>query len=221
MLRKIRVWDAPTRLFHWFLTVAVVALVVTAKVGGSAMEWHFWLGYAVLAMLIFRVAWGVLGGYWSRFSSFRYTPKEVLQYLRGQTVQDNRVGHNPVGALSVYAFLAVLLLQTASGLFSDDEIVSSGPLAHLASGEWVSNATWYHTDVGQYVLMALVAVHVTAIMFYWLKKKQNLVKPMLTGDKLLAFEAPSSADKAADRIKALIVLTVSAGVIFGALKWLG
>ena len=221
MLHKIRVWDAPTRLFHWLLTIAVVALVVTANVGGSAMEWHFWLGYAVLALLFFRLAWGFLGGHWSRFSSFLYTPKDVLSYLRGTTNQADRVGHNPVGALSVYAFLAMLMLQSISGLFSDDEIFTTGPFAHLISGEWVSNATWYHTDIGQYILMALVAIHVSSILFYWLKKKQNLLTPMLTGDKVLDFPAPSSADRASDRIKALVVLAISAGIIFGALKWFG
>lgn len=221
MLHKIRVWDAPTRLFHWLLTIAVVALVVTANVGGSAMEWHFWLGYAVLALLFFRLAWGFLGGHWSRFSSFLYTPKDVLNYLRGTTNQADRVGHNPVGALSVYAFLAMLMLQSISGLFSDDEIFTTGPFAHLISGEWVSNATWYHTDIGQYILMALVAIHVSSILFYWLKKKQDLLTPMLTGDKVLDFPAPSSADRASDRIKALVVLAISAGIIFGALKWFG
>ena len=185
------------------------------------MEWHFRLGYAVLALLLFRLLWGVLGGHWSRFSTFLCTPQEIIGYLRGKTKQEHLVGHNPVGALSVYALLGFLMLQSVSGLFSDDEISSTGPFAHLVSGEWVSNATWWHTDVGQYVLMALVALHVAAIMFYWFKKKENLVTPMLTGDKLLDFPTPSSADRASDRIKALVALAVSAGIIVGTLKWLG
>ncbi|APW48579.1 cytochrome b/b6 domain-containing protein [Rhodoferax antarcticus] len=221
MLRKIRVWDAPTRLFHWSLTVAVIALVITANLGGTAMEWHFWLGYAVLALLLFRLVWGVLGGHWSRFSAFVYSPKEVVNYLRGKSIPKDRIGHNPVGALSVYAFLVMLTLQGFSGLFSDDEIFTTGPFAHLVSGEWVSNATWYHKDIGQYILMALIALHVTAIMFYLFKKKQNLIKPMLTGDKLLDFPAPSSSDKTSDRIKALVILAISAGIIVGALQWFG
>lgn len=221
MLHKVRVWDAPTRWFHWLLTVAVIALVVTANAGGSAMVWHFRLGYAVLTLLLFRLAWGGLGGHWSRFNVFLYSPKEVLKYLRGQGDQQHRVGHNPVGALSVYALLGILMLQAGSGLFSDDEISSTGPFAHLVSGDWVSTATWYHKDIGQYVLMALVALHVTAILFYWFKKKENLLKPMLTGDKLLDFPAQSSADRASDRIKALVVLGVSVGIMVGALKWLG
>ena len=221
MLHKVRVWDVPTRWFHWLLTAAVIALVVTAKLGGSAMEWHFWLGYAVLALLIFRLVWGVLGGHWSRFSTFLYRPQEVVQYLRGKTSPEHRVGHNPVGALSVYALLSILLLQSVSGLFSDDEISTTGPLTHLTSGEWVSYATWYHKDIGQYILMALVALHVAAIMLYWFKKKENLLTPMLTGDKLLDFPAQSSADRVPDRVKALIVLGFSAGLIVGGLKWLG
>ena len=221
MLRKVRVWDAPTRWFHWLLTVTVIALVVTAKLGGAAMEWHFRLGYTVVALLLFRLVWGVLGGHWSRFGTFLYRPQAVLQYLRGQSKPEQRVGHNPVGALSVFALLSVLLLQSVSGLFSDDEISATGPFSHLVSGDWVSTATWYHTDIGQYALLALVALHVSAILFYWFKKKENLVQPMLTGDKLLDFPARSADDRAIDRVKALIVLGVSTGMVVGALKWLG
>lgn len=221
MLHKVRVWDAPTRWFHWLLTTAMIALIVTANVGGSAMVWHFRLGYAVLALLLFRLTWGVFGGHWSRFSAFLYSPRDVIKYLRGMSGREQRVGHNPVGALSVYALLGISMLQGVSGLFSDDEIFNTGPFAHLVSGDWVSTATWYHKDIGQYVLMALVGLHVTAIFFYWFRKKENLVQPMLTGDKLLEFPAPSSSDSAADRIKALVILSITAGIIVGALKWLG
>lgn len=219
MLHKVRVWDAPTRWFHWLLTISVIALVVTAKLGGTAMEWHFRLGYAVLALLLFRLAWGLMGGYWSRFGAFLYHPQEIAAYLRGNTKQEHRVGHNPVGALSVFTLLVVLLLQSVSGLFSDDEISATGPFTHMVSGDWISSATWYHKDVGQYVLITLVALHVAAILMYWIKKKENLLKPMLTGDKLLDFPAQSSADRAADRFKAFLVLVLSAGLVVGALNW--
>jgi len=220
MLYKVRVWDAPTRWFHWLLTLGVVALVVTARLGGGAMEWHFRLGYAVLALLMFRIAWGLVGGHWSRFRSFLYHPRQVFRYLQGYTEPPHRVGHNPVGALSVFAVLGVLVLQSITGLFSDDEISATGPLTPFVSSDWVATATYYHKDIGQYILMALVALHVTAIVAYWLKKRENLVTPMITGDKTLDFAAPASSDRAADRVKAVVVLGVCAGLIYGALQWL-
>jgi len=213
----VRVWDAPTRLFHWVLTLAVVGLVVSAELG--ELVWHFRLGYAVLVLLMFRLVWGLVGGHWSRFVNFLYHPRQMWQYLRGGDTT-HWVGHNPVGSLSVYALLGFLLLQTVSGLFSDDEIANSGPLTRFASGDWVSNATWYHKDIGQYILMALVALHVTAIVAYYLKKRENLVRPMITGDKTLDFPAVSSADEGADRLKALVIVAACTGAVLGGLSWL-
>lgn len=223
MRYKVRVWDAPTRWFHWLLTICVVASVVTAQIGGGAMEWHFRLGYAVLALLMFRLMWGLIGGHWSRFRTFLYHPLQVLRYLQGSPgqPQSQSVGHNPVGALSVFALLGFLMLQTISGLLSDDEISATGPLTPFVSSDWVANATYYHKDIGQYILMTLVALHVIAIAAYWFKKRENLVTPMITGDKTLEFSAPASSDRAADRIKAVVVLGIFSGLIFGALKWIG
>ena len=98
MAHRIRVWDLPTRLFHWLLALCVVGLVVTGKVGGAAMDWHARLGYAVLALLLFRLAWGFIGGHWSRFATFLYAPRSVGAYLAGRGHPDHLVGHNPLGA---------------------------------------------------------------------------------------------------------------------------
>ncbi len=105
----IRIWDLPTRLFHWLLAASVVALVVTAKVGGNAMVWHFRLGYVVLALLAFRLVWGLVGGRWSRFASFVPTPGRLWRYLRGSSAEADSAGHSPLGALSVLALLGVLI----------------------------------------------------------------------------------------------------------------
>lgn len=208
----VRVWDLPTRLFHWLLAACVVALVITAKVGGNAMEWHLRLGYATLALLVFRVVWGLIGGRWSRFSAFLYSPGRLVRYLRGVPHPDDVIGHSPLGALSVFGLLAVLFAQVATGLLSDDEIAFAGPLTRFVSGAVVAQATGYHKNIGQYLVLGLVGLHIAAILFYALVRRQRLVRPMLSGDKALASPTPASRDDAASRLVALIVLAASAGL---------
>lgn len=212
MQHTVRVWDLPTRLFHWSLAATTIALVATAKLGGNAMEWHLRLGYVMLALLVFRLVWGLVGGRWSRFASFLYSPTRLWRYLRGGGEDD--VGHSPLGALSVFALLAVLLLQVGSGLVSDDEIAFAGPLTRFVPGSVVGQATWYHKDVGQYLLYALVGLHLLAILFYVLVRKRTLVRPMLGGDKQLPQPASPSRDDMASRAGAAVVLALS-----GALAW--
>ncbi|WP_198970256.1 cytochrome b/b6 domain-containing protein [Xylophilus sp. ASV27] len=215
MPHTIRVWDLPTRLFHWSLATITVALVVTAKLGGNAMEWHLRLGYAMLALLAFRLVWGLVGGRWSRFASFACTPARLRRYLRGEgDGAVDSVGHTPLGALAVCTMLAALLLQVASGLTSDDEIAFAGPLARFVSGDTVGLASWYHKEVGQYLLYVLVALHLLAILFYALIRKRALIGPMLHGDKRLPMPAPSSRDDARSLVGAAAVLAAC-----GALAW--
>lgn len=218
MTHQVRVWDLPTRVFHWTLAVCVISLVVTGQIGGSAMDWHFRFGYAVLTLLLFRLAWGLVGGHWSRFSSFLYAPSTVLRYLRGQGGPELSTGHNPLGAGSVFALLFFLLVQVATGLISDDEIAASGPLTSLVPSTWVSQATWYHHSVGKLVLIVLVTLHVAAILFYLLRKRQNLVRPMLLGDKEVEQALPSSRDDVRTRLLAIVLLAVCAGLVSLLLK---
>ncbi|MCZ8295152.1 MAG: cytochrome b/b6 domain-containing protein [Hylemonella sp.] len=208
MPHLVRIWDLPTRLFHWLLALGVIALVTTAQLG--YMELHFRLGYAVLTLLIFRLLWGLFGGRWSRFTAFIYSPASLWRYLRGQGDPAHSVGHSPTGALSVFALLFFLLAQIGTGLFSDDEIAASGPLTRLASSDFVSLASWYHREVGKRVLIVLVILHVIAILYYLWRKRQNLVRPMLTGDKELAQPAPASRDDARSRLVAAVLLLLSA-----------
>ncbi|MEY4267052.1 MAG: hypothetical protein RIS90_1587, partial [Pseudomonadota bacterium] len=179
----VRVWDLPTRAFHWLLAACVIGLVTTAQIGGAAMEWHFRLGYAVLVLLLFRLVWGFGGGYWSRFGTFSYSPTTIIAYLRGRSEPRHELGHNPLGSLSVFALLLFLLAQVGSGLFSDDEIAAVGPLSKFASGALVSKLTFYHKEVGKLVLLLLVALHIGAILFYLFKRRENLIRAMLTGDQ--------------------------------------
>ena len=217
MPHLVRIWDLPTRLFHWLLALGVIALVTTAQLG--YMEWHFRLGYAVLTLLIFRLLWGLFGGRWSRFTAFIYSPASLWRYLRGQGDPSHAVGHSPTGALSVFALLFFLLAQVGTGLFSDDEIAASGPLTRLASSDFVSLASWYHREVGKRVLIVLVILHILAILYYLWRKRQNLVRPMLTGDKALAQPAPASRDDARSRLLAAVLLLLSVAAV-ALLLWL-
>lgn len=220
MQQTIRVWDAPTRFFHWALVTCVLGSFVTSQIGGAAMAWHFRLGYSVLTLLLFRLVWGFWGGHWSRFGSFVRGPGTILRYLRGRADAAASVGHNPMGALSVLAMLAFLLLQVCSGLLSDDEISAAGPLTRHASSAWVSVATFYHKNIGKFALLALVALHFSAIIFYSVWRHDHLVKPMITGDKQLDFAVPASADGLHQRMVALAILAVFGLLVAATVAWL-
>lgn len=211
-LKAVRVWDLPTRTFHWLLAACVIGSVASAKIGGNAMVWHFRLGYVVFALLAFRILWGMVGGRWSRFTSFVHAPPTVLRYLRGQAQPHEQldVGHNPLGALSVFAMLALLAAQVGSGLFADDDISNTGPLIKFVSGTTSSLLTKWHKNYGQWLIIALLLLHVGAIVFYLVRKRQNLVGPMLTGDKQLPAQVPASADHLRSRVLALGLLAACA-----------
>ena len=210
----VRIWDLPTRSFHWLLAAAVTGSVVSAKIGGGAMVWHFRFGYVVLTLVCFRLLWGMLGGRWSRFASFIYAPGTVLRYLRGRAAPAEHldVGHSPTGAASVFALLGILAVQLGTGLVADDEIANQGPLYKFVSSDTALTATSWHKSWGQWLVLGLVALHIAAILFYLLKKHINLVTPMLRGDKLLPPGTPASADGAAQRAGALVLVALCAGL---------
>lgn len=207
-MHTIRVWDLPTRLFHWLLAGCVIGLVVTGSIGGNWMNWHLRMGYAVLTLLLFRLVWGFIGGHWSRFANFIYAPSSFVAYLRGQARPEHRVGHSPLGALSVFALLLILATQVGTGLMSDDEIAFFGPLVRFVSGDTVSMATSYHKNVGKFIVIALVGLHLLAITYYQWIKKQALVRPMVVGDKQLAVQVSSARDTIGTRLLALVVLAL-------------
>jgi cytochrome b len=218
MQSNVRVWDLPTRLFHWALVVCVVGLVVTAYSGGNAIVWHARLGYAVASLLLFRLVWGLVGGRWSRFVSFVYSPASVWKYLRGQSHPDHLVGHNPLGAGSVFAMLFILIAQVGTGLVADDEISFTGPLNKFVDTAKGLQATWYHKQVGQWILLGLVGLHVLAVLFHLWKKRENLIKPMLSGDKCVPAPVTPSRDDAASRIAALVLFAACCGLVTWVVK---
>ena len=208
-LYKVRVWDLPTRVFHWALALCIVGLIITGNVGGNAMVWHFRIGLTVLALLLFRLVWGLVGGRWSRFAAFIYSPGSLINYISGRGKPEHSVGHTPIGAGSVFALLVILLAQVGSGLVSDDEISNAGPLTRFVSIATVNLATNYHKNIGKWIILALVLLHIAAIVFY-LRRKQNLIKPMLHGDKHVPVAVPASRDDAASRAVALLIFGICA-----------
>lgn len=212
-LHKVRVWDLPTRFFHWALVACVIGLAITGTVGGNAMVWHFRFGYTVLALLLFRIVWGLVGGRWSRFGAFIYAPQSVISYLKGRGKPEHGVGHSPIGAGSVFGMLGFLVAQVGTGLLSDDEIAFAGPLTRFVSNATVSLTTNYHKNIGKWVLLALVVLHIAAIIYY-LSRKHNLVGAMLHGDKELVVAAPPSRDDTVSRVAAVLILAVCGGVAY-------
>ena len=203
---KARVWDLPLRLFHWALATLVIAAIVTVKI--DALQWHFYCGYAVLALLGFRLVWGIFGTYYARFASFGCSPAAVIKHLRD--LKHGRAsfypGHTPIGSLSVLAMLTVMLLQVASGLFSNDDVDSQGPLAKFISKATSDRFSWFHTDVNVWLIYVLIGLHVAAIAFYYFKKKDDLVTPMLTGDKEWSNTVVDVRDTWRKRVVALLIL---------------
>jgi cytochrome b len=214
-LPPVRIWDLPTRAFHWLLAACVIGSILSAKIGGNAMVWHFRLGYLVLTLILFRLLWGVVGGRWSRFASFLYAPATTLRYLRGQSRPGEHldVGHNPLGAFSVFGLLMVLAAQVGSGLFAEDDVSNIGPLNKFVSGATAELLTHWHKRYGQWLIIGLVLLHVAAILYYLLRKKQNLVRPMLTGDKALGPGVPASADGVANRVFAALLVAGCAALV--------
>jgi cytochrome b len=217
-LQTVRVWDLPTRVFHWLLAVGVIALFVTGKIGGDAMVWHSRLGYAVASLLVARIAWGFVGGHWSRFAMFNCSARAIIDHVRRRADSQRLIGHSPLASLSIYAMLTFLIAQAATGLFSDDRADFSGPLSSLVSGETVRWFTAYHKNVGEPVLIALVVLHLGAVLYYRLRKKQDLIGPMWHGDKKLGFSAPASRDDLRSRIMAALLLGICSAVVAWVVK---
>ncbi|MDR0528218.1 MAG: cytochrome b/b6 domain-containing protein [Zoogloeaceae bacterium] len=189
-MRYIVLWDIPTRLSHWLLVLAVAFLFMSGVLGGGLMEWHGKIGVLVIALVAFRIVWGFLGSTYARFSQFFPTPAKILAYLKGEW---RGLGHNPLGALSVFALLTLALIQALTGLFATDEISVNGPLYPLIAHDLALAVTGAHQKLA-WIFCGVIALHVASIAFYKIVKKDNLLFPMLTGKKEVS---PKDEDKAA------------------------
>lgn len=184
---SVRVWDLPTRLFHWVLVVLIALQYASGEFNLFDMRWHFWFGYATLALIGYRILWGVFGSQTSRFSDFVRGPVAALHYVRAQmsTNPQRSVGHNPLGGWSVLALLASVLVQAISGLFSSDDIVTDGPLVARVSDATVKLMTRVH-KWNENVLLILIGLHIVTVLAYLLLKRENLIAPMFSGRKQLS-----------------------------------
>lgn len=214
LLRAVTVWDLPTRLFHWTLVLLMIAQWWTAE-QSSTMNWHLWGGYAVLMLVLFRLIWGFIGSETARFSHFVRGPGAALEYFKallcGATPHYH--GHNPMGAWSIVALLLLLLIQAVTGLFANDDIMIEGPLY-----DWVSKGTsdWLTTvhKLNFNLLLALIALHLSAVFFYLLVKRENLIHPMLSGQKQVPPEQADSAPRMATPWLGLAALAVAAAAVW-------
>ena len=173
---KVAVWDLPTRLFHWLLVALIAFSWWTAE--EHYYDLHLWSGIAVLTLIFFRLLWGLFGSSTARFANFVRGPSAVRDYLRGTW---RGIGHSPLGALSVVALLGLIALQAGLGLFaSDEDGLLLGPLSGFVSGGTSEEVAELHEDLFD-VLLVVIGIHVAAVLFYWVAKKQNLIGPMITG----------------------------------------
>jgi len=186
MQAKVRVWDAPTRLFHWLLALSIPAMWWTATTGGPWLMWHKRLGLFVCALIIFRILWGFGGSQTARFSNFIKGKSAFQRYLKGDLPEYEQPGHNPVGALSVLVLLGIVSAQLITGLFAPDNNtwLNPGYLNHLVSESTASTMYRIHRTLF-WVLVGVIALHIVAVLAYLLLKKHNLIRPMVTGFKTL------------------------------------
>ena len=209
---RTRIWDLPTRLFHWALTACVVSSFTTGKLGGDWLTWHFRSGYAIAALLLFRFLWGFAGSRYARFANFLPSPSRLWSTLRSTAgAVPASAGHGAIGTLSVYALLIVLALQISTGVFSNDGSFTEGPWVKFVSSALSDRLSTVHY-YNHWLIAGLVALHVAAIAFYLLARKEDLLSPMLTGDKL-GIDAPAADDSIGLRLRAAILAALAGGVI--------
>ena len=213
--RRTRVWDVPVRVFHWTLVLLIVSQITTVSLGGNAMEYHVLGGYSILALVLFRIVWGVVGTRHARFANFMRGPLSVFRYARSLTgsTHEKHPGHNPLGGWSVIAMLASVLVQAVSGLFADDENATSGALRKYVSNDVAGTLGAIH-EANALVLLTLICIHMGAIWFYLVKKKENLIVPMFSGFKTSGNAQLESLRPGQGILRALIVLMICVALTY-------
>lgn len=207
--RTVRVWDLPTRLFHWALAALTALSWASGYFGGQPwLEWHFRFGYAIFALLLFRLLWGFAGSRYARFASFPLSLRAVRSYLVAPRA---RAGHTPLGALSVYALLALAGLQTVTGLMAWDGDFTEAPWTVFVSESTVKLMSGLHR-LGHWVLLALITLHLAAIAWYAVRRRERLVQAMLSGDRSGA-DAEPARDDLTMRLRAALLFALAAALV--------
>ena len=211
----VRVWDWPVRIVHWAMVLLLIALLTTAWIGGDAMTWHMRAGESMLTLVLFRVIWGFAGSRYARFTSFVRGPRAVITYARSILAPPHElhVGHNPLGGWMVIALLLALLFQTGTGLFTNDDVLTDGPLVRLITKDLSDTLSSFHRR-NAWIVGILACAHIGAVMFYLVALKENLIKPMLHGAKTLPAVRASMAGDDPGSVKAVVLLALCAGVVW-------
>jgi len=203
------------RAFHWTLAALVATSWVSAEIGGNAMQLHEWSGFTILTLMLFRLLWGFLGGTHARFKAFVRGPHEVKAYaaslLRGRP--HFHAGHNPLGGWMILALLTSLLVQAGTGLFANDDIMAEGPLAKHVSKQTSDLLSKVH-EINFDLLLALILLHVAAVLYYLVVKHDNLIAPMITGRKDLPEGADPPVAQIAPLWLAVVLLLACAGAVY-------
>ena len=183
---RIRVWDLPVRLFHWALVILIATSYFSGRAGGDWMKLHFWSGYAILTLLLFRIVWGFVGSTTARFSNFVKGPSAAFRHIAELAGADRprEAGHNPLGGAMVVVLIFAVLAQVLAGLFAADTDMGTvnGPLADLIADKWVDKLTAFHKSWVN-ALLILIGLHVLAAILYLVWKRQNLIGAMIHGHK--------------------------------------
>lgn len=213
-----RVWDAPTRLVHWAIVVLVGASWLTQHEGW--IDQHVLCGYAMFALLLFRLIWGIIGSDTARFSRFLKGPVAVARHLARlyRREPDHEVGHNAAGGWMVVVMLGLLCVQVATGLCANDQVSVEGPLAETVGPD---NSDWLsHIHAVNFRLIeAAIAFHLLAILLYRLVPGYRLVWPMVTGNKRLPRTLP--VPRMASPVRAVVAFCAAAGLVAFVVLWFG
>jgi cytochrome b len=208
------IWDLPVRIFHWALVLAVLGSWLTYKL--DAFAWHVWFGYSVLVLTASRIVWGFVGPRHARFASFERSPAVIARHARSlfkPGSAEHYAGHNPLGALMVLTFLALLLLQGAAGLFANDDIANTGPLYGYVSDATSDTLARVHKLLAK-LLWVAVWIHVAAVLVYALMRRVNLVGPMFTGRKHEPWLTPADEIAGSELWRALLIVAACAAVLY-------
>lgn len=208
---RIKVWDGWVRLWHWSIVVLIPVSYLTAR--ARQWDWHMWSGYALLTLVSFRILWGVVGSEPARFARFLRSPAAAIRHLarmRRDPGPDRELTHNPAGGWTVVVMMALLLAQAVSGLFAYDQIFTYGPLARAVSEETRDLMTSIHIRVIN-VLLAVIALHILAVIWYRLVAGHDLVQAMMIGTKPMPEGTP--APRMAPPLLGALLLAACAAVV--------
>ena len=206
------IWDLPLRLWHWALVVCLAGSWVTAEAGFDWTTTHFYFGYSALALVLFRLAWGVLGTFHSRYTSFLASPKQVLAYLRNKTPAKPATGHNPIGGWASIIIVLLIGLQATSGLFISDDIFYAGPyntVVSTSTADWL--AGWHHRLFT--LIQITVLLHILAVSWYTWGKKEGLIQAMFHGKKMLKRGSIEETVSEHRVLRALLLLSIAAALV--------